>query len=130
GNGNGSGGAAPADGTDPADPAEPADEVQTSWQHPVGACADRDAHVRAARQAARAVREIADLRRQVAGRTESLSRTFDRVLRLLEAWGHLSGWALTPRGELLVGLYHECDLLIAEALESGLLDDLDAASMA
>jgi ATP-dependent RNA helicase HelY len=110
--------------------AAPVDEAQTSWQHPVGACPDREEHVRAARQAARLSREIADLRRQIAGRTESLARTFDRVLRLLEAWGHLSGWSLTPRGELLVRLYHECDLLIAEALESGLLDDLDAASMA
>jgi ATP-dependent RNA helicase HelY len=117
-------------------PAAPADELvdedaaQASWQHPVGACPDRDAHVRAARQAARTDREITDLRRQVAGRTESLARTFDRVLRLLEAWGHLDGWALTPRGEQLVRLYHECDLLIAEALESGLLDDLDPASLA
>jgi ATP-dependent RNA helicase HelY len=106
------------------------DAVQASWQHPVGACPDRDQHVRAARQAARATREIDDLRRQIAGRTESLARTFDRVLRLLEAWGHLSGWSLTPRGDQLVRLYHECDLLIAEALESGLLDGLDPASLA
>ena len=31
------------------------------------------------------------------------------------------------RGERLVRIYHECDLLIAEALEPGLLDDLDPA---
>ena len=58
-------------------------------------------------------------------RTGSLVDTFDRVLQLLEAWGYLDGWALTARGERLVRIYHECDLLIAEALEEGLFDDLD-----
>jgi len=99
-------------------------------RHPVDACPDREAHVRAVRQAARVEREIADLRHQVAGRSGSLGRTFDRVLQVLEAWGHLDGWALTPRGERLAHLYHECDLLIAEALETGLFDDLEPASLA
>ena len=44
-------------------------------------------------------RELVDLRREVRGRTESLARQFDRVLRLLEAWGYLDGWALTDAGE-------------------------------
>ena len=48
-------------------------------------------------QAERVARELDDLRRQVQGRTESLARRFDRVLRLLEAWGYLDGWALTAR---------------------------------
>jgi ATP-dependent RNA helicase HelY len=52
------------------------------------------------------------------------------VLRVLEAWGYLDGWALTDKGNRLAHLYHECDLLIAEALHSNLLDDLDPASMA
>ena len=52
------------------------------------------------------------------------------MLRLLEAWGYLDGWALTDKGEGLVRIFHECDLLIAEALEAGLLDDLDPASLA
>lgn len=101
-----------------------------AFVHPVADCPDRDDHVRASRQAERAVREIGDLRHQIAGRTESLARTFDRVLQLLETWQHLDGWTLTPRGEQLVRIYHECDLLIAESLEEGLLDDIDAASLA
>ena len=64
------------------------------------------------------------------GRTESLARRFDRVLRLLEAWDYLDGWALTERGETLARLYHECDLLIAEALHENLFDDLDPAALA
>ncbi len=81
-------------------------------------------------QADRVARELDDLRRQVRGRTESLARRFDRVLRLLEAWGYLDGWALTEPGEVLARTYHEADLLVAEAMNSGLLDDLDAPSLA
>jgi len=98
-------------------------------EHPVAACPDHDVHVRAAAQAERVAREVTDIERQVRGHTESLARRFDRVLRLLEAWGYLDGWALTERGEILGRVYHECDLLIAEALGTGLLDGLDPASL-
>jgi ATP-dependent RNA helicase HelY len=98
--------------------------------HPVADCPDREAHLRAAAQAERVERELGDLRKQVKGRTESLARRFDRVLRLLEAWGYLDGWALTPAGEVLARTFHESDLLVAEAMTSGQLDDLDAPSLA
>jgi ATP-dependent RNA helicase HelY len=98
--------------------------------HPVADCPDRDAHVRSAVQAERVARDLEDLRRQVRGRTESLARRFDRVLRLLEAWGYLDGWQLTESGQVLARTYHEADLLVAEALVSGLFDDLDQASLA
>ena len=104
--------------------------VSAGSDHPVAECPDLDRHLRAARQAERVAREVADLKRQIQGRTESLARRFDQVLRLLEAWGHLDGWALTERGERLVRIFHESDLLVAEALETGLLDDLDPASLA
>ena len=38
------------------------------------------------------------LERRVRGRSESLARQFDRVLRVLEAWGYVDGWALTDAG--------------------------------
>ena len=72
-------------------------------------------HLRSLVQADRVRRELADLRKQIRGHTDSLALRFDRVLRLLEAWGYLDGWALTPAGEVLVRIFHECDLLIAEA---------------
>jgi ATP-dependent RNA helicase HelY len=49
---------------------------------------------------------------------------------MLEQWNYLDGWTLTERGEQLVRIYHEADLLVAEALELGLFDGLDASSMA
>jgi len=98
--------------------------------HPVARCADRDLHLRALAQARRAQAEVDDLQRRVKGETGSLARHFDRVLRVLEAWGYLDGWALTEKGNRLAHLYHECDLLLAEALHTGVLDDLDPASLA
>ncbi len=104
--------------------------AQAAMLHPVADCPDRDAHLRAAVQVERVERERADLQRQVRGRTESLARRFDRVLRLLEAWGYLEGWNLTEAGAVLARTYHEADLLVAEAMTSGLLDDLDAPTLA
>ena len=98
--------------------------------HPVSDCPDRDAHLRSAVQADRVERDLDDLHRQVRGRTESLARRFDRVLRLLEAWGYLDGWALTESGMVLARTYHEADLLVAEAMTTGILDDLDVPALA
>jgi ATP-dependent RNA helicase HelY len=69
-----------------------------------------------------------------ARRAESLAGQFDRVIALLEERGHLTtdepSWRLTPSGQRLARLYHECDLLVVEALEDGLLDGLDAPELA
>jgi ATP-dependent RNA helicase HelY len=105
-------------------------ELSAVERHAVHACPDRDVHVRADGQAERVRRELEDMRREVRSRTESLARRFDRVLRLLEAWGYLDGWALTERGEVLARTYHESDLLVAEAMSAGLLDGLDPAALA
>jgi ATP-dependent RNA helicase HelY len=78
----------------------------------------------------RAEREVADLERRIDGRTDSIARRFDDVLGLLEAWGHVEGWSLTVKGQQLVRIFHECDLLVAEALAEGLFDGLDTASVA
>ncbi|MGK2948163.1 MAG: DEAD/DEAH box helicase [Acidimicrobiales bacterium] len=114
----------------PEQPAPPTDPTLVAETHPVADCPRRDAHLRSAVQAERVRRDLDDLHRQVTGRTESLARRFDRVLRLLEAWGYLDGWALTEAGAVLARTYHEADLLVAEAMTTGLLDDLDVPSLA
>jgi superfamily II RNA helicase len=62
----------------------------------------------------------------------ALSRRLEGALGLLDAWGYIDRrlWRLTTRGALLVGIYHESDLLVAEALARGLLDDLDPPALA
>ncbi len=59
-----------------------------------------------------------------------LTGQLDAVVSLLQSRGYLRGWSVTADGERLAGLYHERDLLIAEALRHGVLDHLDAASLA
>jgi ATP-dependent RNA helicase HelY len=63
-------------------------------------------------------------------RSESLARQFDRVLRVLEAWSYVDGWSLTDAGVLLSHIYSESDLVVAEALRTGVLDDLTPAELA
>jgi ATP-dependent RNA helicase HelY len=118
---------------DEADPAvlEAVEQASAAvFAHPVHDCPDRAAHLAAAARLDRARRDVEDLGRQVRARTESLARRFDRVLRLLEAWGYLDGWELTEKGSMLAALYHECDLLVAECVHEGLFDDLDPPSVA
>jgi ATP-dependent RNA helicase HelY len=107
-----------------------ADIVDELAAHPVSACPDLRRHLRAAERAERAEREAARLERRIRGRTESLARQFDRVLRVLEAWGYVDGWALTEDGARLARIYHESDLLVAESLRTGLFDGVDIADAA
>ncbi len=52
------------------------------------------------------------------------------MLALLETWGYVDGWSVTARGELLAGVYHEADLVVAEAIATGCFDGLDAPELA
>jgi ATP-dependent RNA helicase HelY len=61
---------------------------------------------------------------------DDLAGELDAVLSVLERRGYLDGWTVTDAGGRLAGLYHEADLLVAEALEGGHLDDLEPASLA
>jgi len=62
----------------------------------------------------------------------ALSERLDRALALLERLGYvkLEAWTLTRRGALLASIYHESDLLVAEALAEGVFDGLDAPALA
>jgi ATP-dependent RNA helicase HelY len=92
--------------------------------HSVAADPARDARVRASASVERIEREITRQERRVRGRSDSLGRQFDRVLGLLESWGYVDGWSLTPPGEILARLYAETDLLLAEAVREGRVDGL------
>jgi len=99
-------------------------------EHPVAACPDADAHVRAHDRAVRLQGEVDELSRRIDRQTSTLSREFDRVLQVLEGFGYVDGWALTERGRLLAGVYHEADLVVAEAIADGCFDGLDAPELA
>ena len=68
-------------------------------------------------------------------RAESLAGQFDRVVALLADRGQLDlgargAWALTDAGQRLARVYHECDLLVVEALDAGVFDGLNPAEVA
>jgi ATP-dependent RNA helicase HelY len=98
--------------------------------HPVAGCPDASKHLRALARVDRLEKDLANERKQRRKDDASLGRQLDRVLRVLEQLGCVDGWALTERGDRLARLYHECDLLIADCIEEGLLDGLDAADLA
>ena len=73
------------------------------------------------------------LQRSVRRRTGSLVRQFDRILGVLIDLGYLTDDddpRPTEQGMRLAGLYAETDLVLAEALRTGLFDDLSVADLA
>jgi ATP-dependent RNA helicase HelY len=108
-------------------PREHGDEMP---EHPVASDPMLRERLRAAAQAERAAREVDDLRSRIQGHSQSVSHRFDRVLRILETWGYVDGWELTDAGHRLAGFFHECDLLVVEAVHQGLLDGLEPAALA
>lgn len=100
--------------------------------HPVHACPDREHHARWAERYHRLRRETQGLRRRVAGRTNSVARTFERICELLARLGYLGegGRSVTPDGHRLARLYTERDLLTAQCLRHGVWNRLDAPGLA
>jgi superfamily II RNA helicase len=60
----------------------------------------------------------------------SLAAQLDRRLAILEQRGFIDGWQMTEAGGMLASIYHESDLLVTEALRTGLFDGLDPAPLA
>jgi len=98
--------------------------------HPVATCPDASRHLAAARRAGRTRRRIEA--QQTANRISGhgLVEEFGAIRELLEELDYLDGWALTPRGQRLRGIYNESDLLLAEAIEHGLFYGLEPAELA
>jgi len=110
--------------------------------HPVEFDPDLRERMRAAGQAERYERELAEIAGRVEGHHRSLGREFDRVIDVLAERGYVdrslpdggapgaASWTLTAKGAVLTRIFHECDLLIAECLDAGYLADLDAPALA
>ncbi|HEX3333904.1 MAG TPA: DEAD/DEAH box helicase [Acidimicrobiales bacterium] len=59
-----------------------------------------------------------------------LERQLEQRMAVLESMGYLEGWELTTAGRRLSRLYHEADLLVAEALGAGVLTDAEPSVLA
>lgn len=101
--------------------------------HPVHHRPDREEKARLAERYLRIEKDNEQIRQKVAAATNSLARTFDRIVALLTERGFISGAADDPKvtddGRLLARIYSESDLLVAEALRTGIWEGLDAAEL-
>ena len=98
--------------------------------HPCHGCAEREDHARWAERWHKLRRDTDTLQQRVRGRTNSIAKTFDRVVALLESLGYVRGDAVTDEGRRLAQVYNESDLLVVECLRSGLWDGLNHAELA
>ncbi|CRK51083.1 putative helicase HelY [Rhodococcus sp. RD6.2] len=99
--------------------------------HPGHTAPDRERLSRIGERYNRLAREIDSKRQKVAATTNSLARTFDRILRLLAERGYTDAdGGVTENGHRLMRLYSESDLLVAECLRHGTWKGLAPAELA
>jgi ATP-dependent RNA helicase HelY len=103
-------------------------------RHPAHRQPDREAQVRVAERYLRIERDNAALQKKVAAATNSLARTFDRIVGLLTERGFIQATdgdpTVTDDGRLLARIYSESDLLVAECLRTGAWTGLRDAELA
>jgi ATP-dependent RNA helicase HelY len=103
-------------------------------QHPAHNSPGLEDRVREAERYLRIERDNAQLEKKIAAATNSLARTFDRIVGLLTEREFIRGPASDPRitddGRLLARIYSESDLLVAECLRSGAWAELKPAELA
>jgi ATP-dependent RNA helicase HelY len=98
--------------------------------HPCAACPERATHERWAERWSRQRKQVEGLERRITGRTETLARQLDRVLNVLRDLDYVEEFELRPKGERLCRIYGEGDLLVGEALDSGVFADVSGPEMA
>ncbi|HKV21167.1 MAG TPA: RNA helicase [Mycobacterium sp.] len=103
-------------------------------RHPVHRLPDREEKIRLAERYLRIERDNEQIRQKVAAATNSLARTFDRIVVLLTERGFIRDVdgdpTVTDDGKLLARIYSESDLLVAECLRGGVWEGLTAAELA
>ena len=104
-------------------------------RHPVHAMPDRETKVRVGERYLRVERDNDQIRKKVSAATNSLARTFDRIVGLLTERGFVAVAddeqpTVTADGRLLARIYNESDLLVAECLRTGVWKGLAPAELA
>ena len=109
-------------------------------EHPVHnwPATDREQLAGVAQKLARRERELHKLEAKVERATDTLGRTFERIVDLLaemdyvefEGYGENHEPVITDEGERLAKIHSESDLLVAQCLKRGIWKDLDPAELA
>lgn len=74
-------------------------------------------------------REIEKMQQQTENRAGSVSARFMDVVDLLMDMEYIRDWALTDKGEMLSGIFHESDLLVVETIQRGIFDNLSVTDL-
>ncbi|MFF9686723.1 DEAD/DEAH box helicase [Streptomyces sp. NPDC014623] len=98
--------------------------------HPCHGCDEREDHARWAERYHRLRRDTRQLEHRIEGRTNTIARTFDRIVALLTELDYLRGSEVTDNGRRLARLYGELDLLASECLRDGVWEGLNPAELA
>ncbi|ANW21006.1 DEAD/DEAH box helicase [Streptomyces clavuligerus] len=98
--------------------------------HPCHGCDEREDHARWAERHHRLQRDTRQLERRIEGRTNTIARTFDRIVALLTELDYLRGDEVTEDGKRLARLYGELDLLASECLRDRVWEGLSPAELA
>ncbi|MCF3961561.1 DEAD/DEAH box helicase [Streptomyces fuscigenes] len=98
--------------------------------HPCHGCDEREDHARWAERYHRLARDTKQLERRIEGRTNTIARTFDRIVALLTELDYLRGDEVTDHGKRLARLYGELDLLASECLRERVWEGLGPAELA
>ncbi|MET7314496.1 DEAD/DEAH box helicase [Streptomyces thermoviolaceus] len=98
--------------------------------HPCHGCDEREDHARWAERYHRLLRDTKQLQRRIEGRTNTIARTFDRIVALLTELDYLRGNEVTEHGRRLARLYGELDLLASECLRERVWEGLGPAELA
>ncbi|WP_327174829.1 DEAD/DEAH box helicase [Streptomyces sp. NBC_01335] len=98
--------------------------------HPCHGCDEREDHARWAERYHRLKRDTRQLENRIEGRTNTIARTFDRIVALLTELDYLRANEVTEHGRRLARLYGELDLLASECLRDGVWEGLNPAELA
>ena len=98
--------------------------------HPCHSCPEREDHARIYEKYNRLKKETEGLKSRVQSRTNSIPRTFDKVVDVLTELDYVNNEQLTEKGRTLSRIYAETDLLLSEMIHAKMLDNLGPSELA
>ncbi len=98
--------------------------------HPCHGCPEREQHQTWANRWNKLRAETDKNIAKIQGRTNTIARTFDRIINLLSDFGYVENDEVTEPGQSLRRIYGDRDLLVSMLLQSGLMDEMSPEDLA
>lgn len=98
--------------------------------HPCHGCPDRENHQTWANRWQKLRAETDKNLAKIQGRTNTIARTFDRIINVLTDFGYVEYDRVTETGQSLRRIYGDRDLLVSMLLQSGVMDEMSPEDLA